>query len=48
MRVKSGNMVWYKGDPAEEIYFLVDGLVYYKNKFGKELLEIKPGAIFGE
>lgn len=48
MKISAGNMVWYKGDPAEEIYFLVDGLILYKNKFGKELLKIQKGAIFGE
>ncbi|CAD8151223.1 unnamed protein product [Paramecium pentaurelia] len=48
MKAKAGQLIWLKGDPVDEIYFLVEGMVQYRNQFGKELLEIQPGSIFGE
>ncbi|CAD8065578.1 unnamed protein product [Paramecium sonneborni] len=48
MKAKAGEFIWLKGDPVEEIYFLIEGQVQYRNQFGKILLEIKNGVIFGE
>ncbi|CAD8062170.1 unnamed protein product [Paramecium sonneborni] len=48
MKAKAGQFLWLKGDPVDEIFFLVEGIIQYRNQFGKELLEIKAGSIFGE
>ncbi|CAK71507.1 unnamed protein product (macronuclear) [Paramecium tetraurelia] len=48
MKAKAGEFIWLKGDPVDEIYFLIEGLVQYRNQFGKPLLQIKKGVIFGE
>ncbi|CAD8069341.1 unnamed protein product [Paramecium sonneborni] len=48
MKAKAGQLIWLKGDPVDEIFFLIEGIVQYRNQFGKELLEIQAGSIFGE
>ncbi|CAD8157511.1 unnamed protein product [Paramecium pentaurelia] len=48
MKAKAGEFIWLKGDPVDEIYFLIEGLVQYRNQYGKPLLQIKKGVIFGE
>jgi len=41
-------MVYRKGDPKDEIYFINKGEIIYLNEQGHELLVLESGDIFGE
>lgn len=48
MKAKKNTLLWLKGDPVDEIYFLIDGHIQLRTQYGKPLLDISPGCVFGE
>ena len=40
--------MYLKGDPVDEIFCVLDGQVQYRTQYGKVLMDVPQGNIFGE
>ncbi|KAM3131239.1 hypothetical protein pb186bvf_016697 [Paramecium bursaria] len=48
LKLKKGELVYLKGDPVDEIFCVLDGQVQYRTQYGKVLMDVPQGNIFGE
>jgi CRP-like cAMP-binding protein len=48
LRYKSREIVFRKGDPADEIFFIVQGEIELHTQLGAKLLTLASGTILGE
>ncbi|CAD8067465.1 unnamed protein product [Paramecium sonneborni] len=48
MKTQQNCKIWIKDEVVNEIYFLIRGKLQYRTQFGKILLQINEGSIFGE
>eukprot|EP00980_Cylindrotheca_fusiformis_P031710 scaffold26835_cov98-Cylindrotheca_fusiformis.AAC.1 len=46
-RVPKGHVIYSKGDRADRIYTLTDGIVDVVNTKGQRVYDVKPGELFG-
>ncbi|CAD8068256.1 unnamed protein product [Paramecium sonneborni] len=48
MKTQQNCKIWIKDEVVNEIYFLIRGKLQYRTQFGKILLQLDEGSIFGE
>ncbi|CAD8058840.1 unnamed protein product [Paramecium primaurelia] len=48
MKTQQNCKIWIKDEVVNEIYFLIRGKLQYRTQFGKILLQIDEGQVFGE
>ncbi|CAK73871.1 unnamed protein product (macronuclear) [Paramecium tetraurelia] len=48
MKTQQNCKIWIKDEVVNEIYFLIRGKLQYRTQFGKVLLQINEGSVFGE
>ncbi|CAD8155145.1 unnamed protein product [Paramecium pentaurelia] len=48
MKTQQNCKIWIKDEVVNEIYFLIRGKLQYRTQFGKILLQIDEGSVFGE
>ncbi|CAK93311.1 unnamed protein product (macronuclear) [Paramecium tetraurelia] len=48
MKTQQNCKIWIKDEVVNEIYFLIRGKLQYRTQFGKILLQIEQGSVFGE
>ncbi|CAD8163746.1 unnamed protein product [Paramecium pentaurelia] len=48
MKTQQNCKIWIKDEVVNEIYFLIRGKLQYRTQFGKVLLQIDEGSVFGE
>ncbi|CAD8164990.1 unnamed protein product [Paramecium octaurelia] len=48
MKTQQNCKIWIKDEVVNEIYFLIRGKLQYRTQFGKVLVQINEGSVFGE